>query len=136
MKGIPSPPKIMLRKRIAHNIILMILIILMMSVVGYFYYNQSGRFFLACPLKKITSLDCPGCGSQRAFHELLHLNFQKAFRYNSLFVLAIPYAALGIFLNFGNNKKKYEKLSSILYAKAAVWIIVLCIFLFFIFRNL
>lgn len=39
-------------------------------------------------------LRCPGCGSQRAIHELLHLHFGDAFRYNPLVILSIPYLAL------------------------------------------
>lgn len=35
-----------------------------------------------CPVKWLTGLDCPGCGSARALHSLLHGEFAKALAYN------------------------------------------------------
>lgn len=46
-------------------------------------------FFPRCPFHTLFGLDCPGCGSQRAFHSLLHGEILKAADYNLLFVLAI-----------------------------------------------
>lgn len=39
----------------------------------------------------LTGLKCPGCGSQRALHALLHLNIGEAFRYNAMLVVAVPF---------------------------------------------
>lgn len=39
----------------------------------------------------LTGLKCPGCGSQRAIHALLHLDVGDAFRYNAMLVFAIPF---------------------------------------------
>jgi hypothetical protein len=44
----------------------------------------------ACPFKALTGWDCPGCGSTRMLHALLHGNPAAAARYNAL---AIPAAA-------------------------------------------
>lgn len=48
------------------------------------------RGFLPCPFRAITGLLCPGCGSQRAMHDLLHGNFTEAFQHNAALVIAIP----------------------------------------------
>lgn len=61
--------------------------------IYYFYtYNpHSGEaIFVACISKSISGLDCPGCGSQRAFHELLHGNFKKAAQLNLLIYFFVP----------------------------------------------
>ena len=42
----------------------------------------------------LTGLKCPGCGSQRAVHALLHADLASAFAHNALLVLSLPYLAL------------------------------------------
>jgi len=43
-----------------------------------------------CLFHKLTGLYCPGCGSGRALHQLVHGNIAAAWRLNPLVVLAIP----------------------------------------------
>lgn len=50
--------------------------------------------FLPCPFRSITGLMCPGCGSQRAVHDLLHLRIREAFGHNALLVIALPVLAV------------------------------------------
>jgi hypothetical protein len=45
-----------------------------------------------CTFHVLTGLDCPGCGATRATHELLHGRLLAAWRYNALWVLALPLA--------------------------------------------
>ena len=72
-------------------IVLGIVISIGMLVVVYYHFNPTNHsFFLPCPFYQITSYQCPGCGSQRALHELLHGNIAQAFQLNSLFILSIP----------------------------------------------
>ncbi|MCB0464112.1 MAG: DUF2752 domain-containing protein [Aequorivita sp.] len=57
----------------------------------FFSYNPSeNSFFIPCPFHYITGLFCPGCGSQRAIHLLLHGDILGAFRFNPLMVLTLP----------------------------------------------
>lgn len=51
--------------------------------------------FPQCPMKFITNLQCPGCGSQRAMHQLLQGNIFNAFQLNLLFLPALIYAVIG-----------------------------------------
>ena len=48
-------------------------------------------FFPACPFHLITGLHCPGCGSLRAVHQLLHGNILNALDLNPLMVLFLPF---------------------------------------------
>jgi len=115
------------------------LIVLFLAGIVFLYYenNPSGdSFFLKCPFKKMTGLDCPGCGSQRAFHALLHFNFREAFAQNALFVLAIPYLFLLLILNISGMKKKFPKTRKLLIGTKALSLILIIILLFFVFRNL
>lgn len=47
-----------------------------------------------CMLRRLTGYDCPGCGTQRALHALLHGHPAEAWRYNPAALPAIALAAL------------------------------------------
>ncbi|MCD8740902.1 DUF2752 domain-containing protein [Mucilaginibacter roseus] len=63
-----------------------------MAVVFIYYFFDPLRFniFPKCPFFTLTGFDCPGCGSQRALHALLHGNVAQACNYNLLLVLSLP----------------------------------------------
>ena len=46
--------------------------------------------FPPCPLHRYTGLWCPGCGTTRALHQLLHGNLAAAFRFNPLAISLLP----------------------------------------------
>jgi Protein of unknown function (DUF2752) len=59
-----------------------------------FFLNPATTwFFPPCLLHKFTGLYCPGCGSTRALHCLLHGEVYEAMRNNALIVLALPLVA-------------------------------------------
>jgi Protein of unknown function (DUF2752) len=66
-----------------------ILLILGAVYVFAFEPGKTG-FFPPCLFRQLTGLQCPGCGSTRALHQLLHGHFTAAFALNPLFVVAIP----------------------------------------------
>ena len=47
-----------------------------------------------CPVRFFTGLDCPGCGSQRAIHALLHGELYEALGHNAMLVCLLPMLAL------------------------------------------
>jgi uncharacterized protein DUF2752 len=51
--------------------------------------------FPPCPLRALTWY-CPGCGSLRAFHQLLHGNLRSALALNPFAVLALPFLGYGV----------------------------------------
>jgi len=53
--------------------------------------GRAGNHFPRCPFKALTGWDCPGCGSTRMLHELLHGHLLAAAHYNLLALLAVPY---------------------------------------------
>lgn len=71
-----------------------------LAAICFLYYRfnpQTCAFFPRCPFYVLTGYLCPGCGSQRVVHSLLHLDLASAFRYNAYLVLLLPYAALAVF---------------------------------------
>jgi hypothetical protein len=50
-----------------------------------------------CPFRLVTGLYCPGCGTGRALHALVHGDLSAALRLNVVAVAAIPvFLALGV----------------------------------------
>ena len=41
-------------------------------------------------------MDCPGCGTQRAIHQLLHGNLAAAFQANAMILLILPLTLLAV----------------------------------------
>jgi len=46
--------------------------------------------FSLCPIHALTGLDCPGCGSLRGVHDLLHGDWRGALGHNALLPLTLP----------------------------------------------
>ncbi|MBS1196831.1 MAG: hypothetical protein H6R18_616 [Proteobacteria bacterium] len=61
-------------------------------------YTNYRQFFPPCVFYQLTNLHCPGCGTTRALHALLHFDFARAAHMNALFILVgLPLlAALGL----------------------------------------
>jgi hypothetical protein len=94
-------------------------------------------FFPKCPIKHLTGLDCPGCGSQRAIHHLFNGEYVQAFQQNPLLFVLAPYILLGFYLQLVPNPTTRElQLRKILYGHRAIQILLAVIIIFTIVRNL
>src|SRR2546425_12377672 len=60
------------------------------STLLFFFDPGSYRFYPRCLFNQVTGLLCPGCGSLRALHQLLHGHVAAAFHLNALLVLFLP----------------------------------------------
>lgn len=71
---------------------------LLLAGAAYLFMFEPGRsgFFPPCPFRLLTGFTCPGCGTTRALHEMLHGHFAAAFMLNPLLVLAIPFLLLAL----------------------------------------
>lgn len=116
--------------------LLLIPLIIILGIVYYSYNPGKEGFFPQCPFKYLTGWSCPGCGSQRAIHEILHLNFYKAFQYNALLMLSIPYMLVGFAFNFDEVKTRFPRIRTSLFGQKAIYIVLVIVIAFFILRNL
>jgi hypothetical protein len=116
----------------------LVLLIPVGLVLGYlyFFYDPAMYTFLACPSKKFLGISCPGCGSQRAVHQLLHGHVQQAFVFNPLLVLALPYLLLSFIFEFQPVRKKYPAFRKRLFGRTAIFIILAIVLVFWMVRNL
>jgi hypothetical protein len=60
------------------------------------YDPAKSGIFPPCPLHYFTGLYCPGCGSLRAIHQLLHGNLQAAWAMNPLTCVLLPFLVYGL----------------------------------------
>lgn len=67
--------------------------IVALGVFVFFAFDPTQvPIFPQCTFHRITGLDCPGCGAQRALHHLLHGEVIAALQFNAMFVLSLPLA--------------------------------------------
>ncbi len=65
-----------------------------LGALALFLFDPAGSAaFPPCPFRLATGWHCPGCGSLRAAHLLLHGDLPAAFKMNPLMVLSIPLLA-------------------------------------------
>lgn len=113
-------------------------IVLVILAVLYFKYNPSeNSLFPKCPFKQVTGLKCPGCGSQRAVHSILNLDFVTAAKMNIMLVVSIPYLIFGFYFQskdrLTQNQLKWRK---IFFGQRAIMLILFLVIGFWIVRNI
>lgn len=67
------------------------------AVALYVWNPAKHAAFPPCPFHYLTGLYCPGCGSLRALHGLLHGRLVEAISLNPLMVLSIPVVGIMFF---------------------------------------
>jgi hypothetical protein len=65
------------------------------GMVLYLYDPTTAGFYPVCTVHRLTGLECPGCGSLRALHQLAHGNIVAAWHFNSLLIAVLP---MGVWL--------------------------------------
>ena len=113
-----------------------ILLVLALSfAVIYFVFDPSSALFPKCPLYLTTGVYCPGCGSQRAFHDLIHFNLKGMIQHNILFPFGIIVVIYYFIVSIINRNRK-KPITNILNFKITPIIILIIIILYWILRNL
>lgn len=101
-------------------------------VVAWLYDPMSGEFpYPRCSFKALTGWDCPGCGSARALHALVHGRPADAWRDNPAVFVAVPLAALA----FIAESRRHSRLRRLLFSPLAVGVLAAATILWTIFRN-
>ncbi len=105
------------------------------AAILYRWNPATAGVYPACPFFALTGWYCPGCGSTRALHQLLHGNLGAAFDLNPLLVLALPFLAYEI-LAYLLDRPGWRSLSSA--STPALWVRALgaTVIAFGVLRNL
>jgi len=114
------------------------LMLLFLGVIALFYFRVNPSqvvFLLKCPLYKSTGVFCPGCGSQRAFHHLLHGDILIALQNNLMLVLGTISLVYHYLIQLFNHLFK-KKFKSVFDNKKVILIAVALLILFWVLRNI
>ena len=101
----------------------------------YLYSPEATGYYPRCPFHFLTGLNCPGCGSLRALHAVLHGRLVEAFCCNPLLMACLPivgtWLAVRVFGALALNRTLELRLPS-----SVSFAIALAVVLFFIARNM
>ncbi len=111
------------------------IILLLGAGVVFFTFNpETSAIFPRCPFLVLTDLKCPGCGSQRAIHALLHGNVAAAFRYNAMMVLSLPIIFLLLYAEAFRRQK--PAFYSRIHRSTYIWIYFAVVIAWSVARNI
>lgn len=112
------------------------LLLVAVAFMFYLFDPEEMAVFPRCPFLLATGYECPGCGSQRAIHDMLHLDFKSAFSQNALILFLFPYLLFGFYLAFFNGKHRFPKWEKLLFGKWAAIFVISGIMVYWVVRNL
>lgn len=108
-----------------------------LAAVFYFYDPaQTKSLFPKCVFHQVTGLHCPGCGGQRALHQLLHGNIWQTADYNLLFLIFLPFLAYAVAIQIMNGFSPQKTAPSLLYHPAVKVFLLAATLLFWLLRNI
>lgn len=104
------------------------------AIVYFFFDPSSSRLFPRCLFLESTGFKCPGCGSQRAVHALLHGQVAAAWHYNAMLVTTLPAIAFYWVVSLGRNR--WPRFYNWLFSRGVLLSLVALIVLWWVLRNL
>lgn len=110
-------------------------VVLSVGALLYFIFDPATSVWAPkCMFRVVTGYDCPGCGSQRAIHALLHADFISAWRSNALLVLSLPFLVAMAFASLFSDR--FPGLHRHLNSLPVAIMFVIILIIWWIIRNL
>jgi hypothetical protein len=94
----------------------------------------TSAFLPGCPFRALTGFSCPGCGTTRGLHQLLHGNLIAAFQLNPFMILALPFLLYAL-LNYTNTVLRGKPIRRNTLPAKYIWALFGFVLFFWIFRN-
>ncbi len=111
-----------------------ILLLAILAAVYFFVDPMEVGWMPRCLWKVATGTDCPGCGSQRMAHALMHADFQGAWKANAYALCMLPIVVFMIWLEFFRDK--YPRLYRQVHSPWVIWTLAASVLIWWIVRNL
>ena len=107
------------------------------GIVAFYLYSfnpANSPLYPPCPFHLLTGLHCPGCGSLRALHHLLHGHLLMAFWLNPLMIVSLPFLGYS-FVSYLMVGIKGRPLPNIFLPASCIWVYLGFVLLFWVIRN-
>lgn len=111
------------------------IIVAVLGVIWAVNPEQPG-FFPPSPFRALTGYYCPGCGTLRGLHQLLHGHWLAALDYNPLMVLSLPFMVYA-YGSYGLRAIAGRRiLPSVRIPARWIWLLLQVILAYWVLRNL
>lgn len=91
------------------------------AALGILYFivdPEKTSWMPQCPVFSLTGLQCPGCGSQRFLHAILHGDLAGAWHANAFLLLALP--GIGFLLWLEMTRQRHARLYARVYSTPVI----------------
>ncbi len=100
----------------------------------FLFDPSTSAFYPPCPFHALTGLYCPGCGTARALHALLHGHVGEAFGLNPLMVVMLPFLGYSL-LSYAIPRARGRSLPGIPSSPFWGWLAFWVILAYWVLRN-
>jgi hypothetical protein len=104
-------------------------------VIVYAHDPARSILYPPCPFHTLTGFYCPGCGTLRALHQLLHAHLLQAIRLNLVTILTLPFLGYA-YLSHVLYAVSGRRLSGFFVPAVYIWMLVGIIISFWVLRNI
>lgn len=104
------------------------------AMAVYWFFDPSVSLFPRCPFYVVTGLKCPGCGSQRALHAMLHGDMADVWGYNAILFPLIPVVLLMLLSEYMH--RRFPRLNAFLTSTGFVMALVAVLAVWMVVRNI
>lgn len=109
--------------------------IMLLAGVLYFFNPADGVVYPVCVFHSWTGMDCPGCGSLRAAHALMHGQLTNAWDSNPLFVILLPWAIYALWKQY-RTPRDGSAVKGAGFTRYWFWVLLVVLVVFGVIRNL
>ena len=111
-----------------------IVIIMALGFIYIIIYRLTG-FAIFCPFRKITGLQCPGCGISRMCLGIINFDFYYAFKSNCLLFCLSPIATI-LYIRHQYRYIRYNETETKKWESVLIYITIGLLIFFGILRNI
>jgi hypothetical protein len=109
--------------------------VILFAAFLFFYNSKTMHFVPRCPFYWATGFYCPGCGTTRGLHRLLHGDITGALHANIVMIVTVPYI-LYSFISYLSLNILAKKLPPIILKPIIVQLLAAFVIVFWVVRNI
>ena len=104
------------------------------AIFLFVFEPGKSAFSPICPFRALTGFTCPGCGTTRGLHQLLHGNLAAAFQLNPLLILSLPFLVYAL-VRYTNTALRGQPIRKNTLQAKYIWALFGIVLFFWVIRN-